>query len=89
MLALVTEATGPSSQTTLSAFRPRCAVQKESATTATPFVTSTTSFTPLIRLAAVASKDLTLPPKTGQRSIEAISMPGTTTSMPKTAEPLT
>src|SRR5438034_8715059 len=36
MLALVTAATGPSSQRILSAFRPRCAVQNESATAATP-----------------------------------------------------
>ena len=82
MLALLTEATGPSSQTTLSALRPRVTVQNESPTTATPFETCTTCLTPRIRLAAVPSKLLTLPPKTGQRSIEAMSMPGTWTSMP-------
>src|SRR6266436_3510387 len=89
MPALVTEAPAPSSQTTLRAWRPRTAVQNESATTATPLVTWTTFFTPLMRLVAVASNDFTLPPKTGHRSIDAMSMPGTATSMPNTADPLT
>src|SRR5262245_63126327 len=89
MLALDTEASEPSSHTTFRAWRPRTAVQNESAITATPLVTWTTFFTPLMRLAAVASNDLTLPPNTGQRSMEAMNIPGTTTSMPYTAEPFT
>ena len=74
---------GPSSHSTLSALRPWSAVQKPSATTATPLVTWTTCLTPGTALAAVASKAFTLPPATtGHFSIEATSMPGTLTSIP-------
>src|SRR2546425_891628 len=82
IVALDTCAVGPSSHVTLSARRPCRAVQKLSATTATPFDTWTTSLTPLIFLAAVASKLCTLPPNTGQRSIEPTSIPGTCLGLP-------
>src|SRR5438874_5114737 len=80
--ALVSEAMAPSSHVTLSARRPCSADQKLVATTATPLLTCTTCLTPGTAFAAVASRDCTLPLKTGQRSIEAMSMPGTFTSMP-------
>ena len=83
MRAVDTCAIGPSSHSTLSAFRPWSADQKLSATTATPLVTWTTCLTPGITFAAVASKALTLPPATtGHFSIDATSMPGTFTSNP-------
>ena len=88
--ALETPASRPSSHSTFRALRPFSAVQKLSATTATPFVTCTTCLTPGTAFAAVASKLFTLPPAgTGGRSIEAISMPGTLTSVPYTAAPFT
>ena len=74
---------GPSSHSTLRAFRPWRAVQKLSATTATPLVTWTTCLTPGIAFAAVASNDFTLPPATtGHFSMDPTSMPGTFTSIP-------
>jgi len=50
---------------------------------------ATTARTPGTALALVASYDLSVPPNTGQRSIDATSMPGTFTSMPNTALPST
>jgi hypothetical protein len=60
-----------------------------SATTATPFETWTTCRTPLTARAAVGSKLFTLPPATGHRSMDATSIPGTCTSIPKMARPVT
>ena len=83
MAGVDTWATGPSSHSTLRAFRPWRAAQNVSATTATPLVTWTTCLTPGTALAAVASNDLTFPPATtGHFSIDATSMPGTRTSIP-------
>ena len=81
------------------------ACQYVSATTATPAAqpaaqaplvpvqglasSATTARTPGIALALLASNDFSVPPNTGQRSIEAMSMPGTFTSMPNTALPST
>ena len=41
-----------------------------------------TSMTPVTALAAVLSSDFTLPPYTGQRSMDAYSMLGKVVSMP-------
>src|SRR5438105_9629033 len=54
-----------------------------------PELIGTTWRTPATALAPVASKDLALPPKTGQRATVAISIPATLMSMPYTAEPST
>jgi hypothetical protein len=80
-----------------SALRPFIAVHVDVATTATPFETmigrpdfsvnrsagsSRTLFTPGIASARDASKRRTFPPKTGERSMTACSMPGSRTSSP-------
>src|SRR6266700_704005 len=99
------EAASPSSHWISSARRPVTACQYVSATTAMPAAQpaaqappvpvhglgsrATTARTPGTALALVASYDLSVPPNTGQRSIDATSMPGTFTSMPNTALPST
>src|SRR5690349_14791702 len=99
------EAAAPSSHWISSARRPVTACQYVSATTATPAAhpaahapvvpvqglgsSATTARTPGTAFALVASYDLRVPPNTGQRSIDATSIPGTFTSMPKTALPST
>src|SRR2546425_9501533 len=98
-------AASPSSHSISSARRPWTACQYVSATTATPaahpaahapFVPihelgsrATTCRTPGSALALSALTRLTRPPSTGERSIEATSIPGTFTSIPKTALPST
>jgi len=47
-----------------------------------------TCATPATFLAPASSIDLTLPPNTGQRSIEAYNMPGNTVSVPYIAVPV-
>src|SRR4051812_39117702 len=90
IVALLTLAFGPSSQTTGSAVTAVFAFQKPSATTATPLSpTATTDLTPRIPCTLAASKLLTLPPCTGQSRIAATSMPGNLTSMPYISEPST
>ncbi len=76
-----------SSHCTDSASRPRFAVQKSFASTATPCGICTTSVTPLIAFALVASKDFTFAPYCGGCATTAVSMPGSFTSMVKTALP--
>ena len=49
----------------------------------------TTSSTPVAALALAPSKLLTLPPCTGDMAMVAYTMPGSLTSMPKRAVPLT
>ena len=83
IIALVTWAMGPSSYTILSALRPFTALQNPSATTAMPLLTCTTCFTPGTCLANDRGRGQFLSTgTTGGRSIEAISMPGTCTSIP-------
>jgi hypothetical protein len=66
------------------------ACQKVSATTATAFSsTLTTFFTPGIFSAFAASKLFTLPPNTGHALIEALSIPGSLTSTPYCILPTT
>jgi len=60
-----------------------------SATTATPAATATTCRTPATAFAGAASNDFIFPPNTGDRTITAVSMPGTRTSMPNWAWPVT
>src|ERR1041385_3382751 len=79
----------PSSHLMVSALRPSIALQVLSAMTATPLEISTTFLTPGTAMALEPSKLATLPPKTGQRSSEAYSMPGRLTSSPNPIEPLT
>ncbi len=54
-----------------------------------PELICTTCRTPGIASARVASKLATVPPKTGQRWTVPTSIPGTLTSMPNTALPVT
>ena len=54
-----------------------------------PLLIWTTCFTPGTAFALSALKLATLPPNTGQRTTRAMSMPGSFTSMPNTAVPLT
>src|SRR5262249_21024512 len=61
-------APAPRSQSTVNASRPCLAAQKCLPSTATPLGTCTTSTTPGIAFAFVASNDLTLPPNTGERA---------------------
>ena len=63
--------------------------QNPSPTTATPRGICTTCRTPATARALSALKLLTLPPKTGGRATSATSIPGSWTSSPKTALPLT
>src|SRR3984893_862746 len=81
-------ALSPSSHLTCNLSRPSFAGQKRSAITATPVGTCNTAFTPGTCWASVASKLRTFPPKTGQRAITAVIIPGTTTSRPNCAVPL-
>src|ERR1035438_7337519 len=78
----------PSSHWIFNLSRPTFAGQKRSAITATPVGTWNTALTPGTRWASVASKLLTFPPKTGDRAITAVIIPGTTTSRPNWAVPL-
>src|ERR1051325_10681036 len=105
MLSESSDAAAPSSHWISSARRPVTACQYVSATTATPAAQpaahapvvpvqglgsrATTARTPGTALALVASYDLSVPPNTGQRSIEATSMAGAFTSIPNTALPST
>ena len=79
----------PSFQVMSTALAPSKAAQVFSATTATPVEISTTSRTPVVSRAAVASKVSTEPPNTGGCTTVAKSMSGTRTSMPKVALPVT
>ena len=88
-LSLVEEARGPSSQVIASAFRPCIADQVLSATTATPFETRTTCFTPGTPFAFASSKVTSFPPKTGHRSMTAYCIPGSRTSIPNVVLPST
>src|ERR1051325_1684590 len=105
MLSESSDAAAPSSHWISSARRPVTACQYVSATTATPAAQpaahapvvpvqglgsrGTTARTPGTALALVASYDLSVPPNTGQRTIEATSMAGAFTSIPSTALPST
>ena len=83
IVALVTLALGPSSQTIGRAASAVFAFQKLSATTATAVSpTGTTFLTPRIPSTFAASKLFTLPPKTGQSRIVAVSMLGNLRSIP-------
>ncbi len=79
----------PGSQSTSSASRPSLAAQKWSATTATPEGTCTTARTPGTAFALSARNALTLPPKTGDRAIRAVFIPGICTSIANCAWPVT
>ena len=87
--ALSSFAAGPSSHCTFKACRPEKADQVSSAKTATPLDTGSTFFTPGTLRAAEASKDFSLPPNTGQRSMLATSMPGSRRSEANWARPVT
>ncbi len=80
---------GPSSHLITSASRPFSAGQYPSASTATPCGICTTCRTPGMALAAASSTDTTFAPGTGACAITAVSKPGSFTSMPKPALPLT
>ena len=83
MPSLESCAFGPSSQTIGSASSAVFARHQVSATTATAeSPTCTTFLTPGMPCTLAASKDFTLPPKTGQSLIEALSMPGSLRSVP-------
>ena len=79
----------PSSHTMLSASRALRARHQLFATTATPSGICTTSITPGIAFAAAESTLFTVPPITGHCASEAYTMPGSFTSMPNSAVPLT
>ena len=83
IVALETLAFSPSSQSIGSASSAVFACHQVSATTATALSpTRTTFLTPFMPAIFAASKLLSLPPKTGQSLIAALSMPGSLTSMP-------
>jgi hypothetical protein len=82
-------ALGPSCHVILSFLRPANAAHVFLPTTATPEGTRTTSSTPGIFFVSVASNDATLPPKTGQRSMLAYTIPGSFTSIPDSHVPST
>ena len=87
--AVLSFAFGPSSQRMSSAARPCFAAHMWSATTATASSRRTTWSTPLIAFALLSSTLASLPPNTGQAATVATFMPGTLTSMPNCAVPLT
>ena len=89
MPSLLQRAVAPSSHSIFRAFFPWNAAHVFSATTATPLEIWTTRCTPRTARAGAASKLFTRPPNTGQRATAAYTMPGTRTSQPKTAWPLT
>ncbi len=90
IVALDTAAFGPSSQTMGSASRAVLASHQVSATTATPeSPTCTTWRTPGMPVTLAASKLFTLPPKTGQSLMAALSIPGSFRSAPYTWAPVT
>ena len=76
IVAVDSPALPPSSHLTSSASRAVFAVQKPSATTATPLPSCTTWRTPVMALARVPSNEATFPPMTGERATTATSMPG-------------
>jgi hypothetical protein len=81
--ALETLAFGPSSQTTGRASSAVLACHQVSATTATAVSpTCRTFFTPFMFATLAASKLFTLPPKTGDSLMAALSMPGIRMSAP-------
>ena len=83
IVALDTLAFGPSSHTMGSASSAVLASHQVSATTATAeSPTWSTCRTPGMPLTLAASKLFTLPPKTGQSLIAALSMPGSLRSAP-------
>ena len=83
IVALETFAFGPSSQTMGSASSAVLASHQVSATTATAVSpTFRTWRTPGMPVTLTASKLFTLPPKTGQSLIAALSMPGSFRSAP-------
>jgi hypothetical protein len=88
-LSVLALAKGPLSYSTDKAALPWNAAHELSATTAMPRGTRTTSTTPLTFFAFDASNDLTVAPKIGGNNIEANFIPGTRTSMPYFAVPLT
>ena len=77
-----------SSHSTVSASRPCFAAQKCWPSTATPVGICTTSTTPAIALAFVASNDFTFAPNRGACATTAVSMPGNFTSCVNVAVPL-
>ena len=87
--SLLQRAVAPSSHSTFSAFFPSNAAHVPVATTATPLEIWTTCCTPGTASAVAGSKVFTRPPNTGQRATAACTMPGTRTSTPKIAAPLT
>jgi hypothetical protein len=87
-LSLESDAFGPSSKLTGRSRSARAASQYVFPTTATPLGIGTTSTTPGRRSAGSLSNVLTWPPNTGLCFTAAYSIPGTRTSMPKTAVPL-
>ena len=83
IVALETCAFGPSSQTMGSASSAVLARHHVSATTATAeSPTGSTCLTPGMPVTLAASKLFTLPPKTGQSLIAALSIPGSFRSTP-------
>jgi hypothetical protein len=83
MVALETLPASPGSHSTGSASTAVWACQKLSAMTATPeSPTCTTFFTPGMPATLAASKLFTVPVRTGQSRIAAMSIPGILRSMP-------
>ena len=79
----------PASHSTFTFFSAWSARHQLSATTATKSSSRTTFFTPRIFSASAESTDFTLPPNTGHCAMEACSIPGSITSVPKTGLPST
>ena len=68
---------------------PFWALQVLSATTAIPFGTGTTAFTPRMAFAATSSSERILPPKMGDCRTVAKSISGNLISIPNLADPVT